>query len=386
LLFVVLVYGPYQVAFWPASWGVGLQFAVFGGAVMFRFLSPRPSSPQPSLRDKTVVVTGATAGVGRAVATRFGREGARVGLLARDNEALQETKAALELQGATIVTAAVDSSDAASVFAAAEKFENELGPIAVWVNAAMVTVFSPVQKMTPEEFQRVTAVTYLGFVNGTLAALRHMQPRDQGTIIQIGSALAYRGIPLQAAYCGAKFAIRGFTEALRSELLHAKSNIRLSMIQLPGINTPQFDWARAHIGHHPRPVAPVLEPEVVAEAVLRATYEGRSEYWLGKTAALLILGNMLLPGLVDRYLARTAFKGQQTSEPIPDNRPNNLFEPMHEYHRTRGSFSREAYNSAALIPARMARVATLLTGTAATIGLGYLLGRYTGNRFVDTDT
>lgn len=349
---------------------------------MFRFLSPRRSSSQPSLRDKAVVVTGATAGIGRAVATRFAKEGARIGLLARDSEALEATKAALERQGAAAVTAAVDSSDAAAVFAAAEKFERELGPIAVWVNAAMVTVFSPVQKMTPEEFQRVTAVTYLGFVNGTLAALRHMQPRNQGTIIQIGSALAYRGIPLQAAYCGAKFAIRGFTEALRSELLHSNSNIRLSMIQLPGINTPQFEWARAHIDYHPRPVAPVFEPEVVAEAVLRAAYEGRSEYWLGRTAALLILGNMLFPGLVDRYLARTAFKGQQTSERIPDDRPNNLFEPMHKYHRTRGNFSPEAYGSAALIPARMARLAALLTGTAATIGLGYLLGRYTGRRFV----
>ena len=333
-----------------------------------------------SFRNKGVIVTGASAGVGRAVATRFAEEGAWLGLIARDKEALEETKAELMQLGAPVMTFAADTSDAEAMFQAARDFERELGPIDVWVNAAMVTVFSPVSKMTPEEFRRVTEVTYLGFVNGTLAALNTMRSRNRGTIVQVGSALAYRGIPLQSAYCAAKFAIRGFTESLRTELDYEKSNVRVSMVQLPGINTPQFDWARAHIDHHPRPVAPVLDPDVAATAVLKAAREGGNEYWLGRTVATLILGNMWFPELIRKYLANTAVSGQQTKERISPSRPDNLMQPVHEYHQTRGSFGKNASTWAPVLPAQTTRLAVLAAGTAATIGIGYLLGRVTAPR------
>jgi NAD(P)-dependent dehydrogenase (short-subunit alcohol dehydrogenase family) len=330
-----------------------------------------------SFRNKCVVITGATAGVGRAVAERFAKEGAWLGLIARDEQALEETKLELIEMGAPVVTFAADVANADAVFEAARRVESELGPIDVWVNAAMVTVFSPTSKTKPEEFRRVTEVTYLGFVHGTLAALEHMRPRNRGNIVQIGSALAYRGIPLQSAYCAAKFAIRGFTESLRTELQHENSNIRVSMVQLPGINTPQFDWARAHIARHPRPVAPVFDPSVPAEAVVKAAREGGDEYWLGRTVATLILGNMWFPQWIGRYLANTAFKGQQTNERISPERPDNLFEPVHEHHHTRGSFGKHAQSWAPALPAQTTRLAVLAAGTAATIGLGYLLGRVT---------
>lgn len=328
-----------------------------------------------SFRNKCVVVTGATAGVGRAVAERFAREGAWLGLIAREKAALEQTKGELMQLGAPVMIVPADTADAEAVFEAARAFERELGPIDVWVNAAMVTVFSPVSKMTPAEFRRVTEVTYLGFVNGTLAALNSMRRRGRGSIVQVGSALAYRGIPLQSAYCAAKFAIRGFTESLRTELDYENSNVRVSMVQLPGINTPQFDWARAHTERHPRPVAPVLQPEVAAEAVLKAAREGGTEYWLGRTVATLIMGNMWFPGLVKNYLARTAVDGQQTGDRISPSRPDNLMQPVHKFHRTRGSFNTGAGTWAPVLPAQTARLAVLAAGAAATIGIGYLLGR-----------
>lgn len=340
----------------------------------------KSSLGRTSFHNKCVVITGASAGVGRAVAKRFAQEGAWLGLIAREKEALDETKAELMQFGTPVLTVAADVSDANAVFEAARTFERELGPMEVWVNAAMVTVFSPVAKMTPEEFRRVTEVTYLGFVNGTLAALNSMRPRDRGSIVQIGSALAYRGIPLQSAYCAAKFAIRGFTESLRTELEYENSNVRVSMVQLPGINTPQFDWARAHIEHHPRPVPPVLQPEVPAEAVIRAAREGGNEYWLGRTVATLILGNMLFPDLIKRYLANTTVTGQQTKERILPSRPDNLMHPVHQYHRTHGSFGKEASTWAPVFPAQAARLAVLAAGAAATIGIGYLIGRVTTPR------
>ena len=328
-----------------------------------------------SFRNRCVVVTGASAGVGRAVAERFAREGAWLALIARDEKALQETKAELIQMGAPVLTVAADVSDADAVFGAARRVEAEFGPIDVWVNAAMVTVFSPVSKMTAEEFRRVTEVTYLGFVHGTMAALNSMRPRNRGTIVQIGSALAYRGIPLQSAYCAAKFAIRGFTESLRTELAYENSSIRLSMVQLPGINTPQFDWARAHIDRHPRPVPPVFQPEVAAEAVLKAAREGGDEYWLGGTVAKLILGNMWFPELIKRLLARTTVTGQETNTPISASRPDNLMRPLHRYHATHGSFGKDARTWAPVFPAQATRLAVLAAGTAATVGIGYLLGR-----------
>ena len=333
-----------------------------------------------SFRNKCVVITGATAGVGRAVAERFAREGAWLGLIAREKAALEQTKGELIQLGAPVMIFPADTADAAAVFEAARAFERELGPIDVWVNAAMVTVFSPVSRMTPEEFRRVTEVTYLGFVNGTLAALNSMRPRNRGTIVQIGSALAYRGIPLQSAYCAAKFAIRGFTESLRTELEHEKSGVRVSMVQLPGINTPQFDWARAHIDHHPRPVAPVLQPEAAAEAVFKAAREGGTEYWLGRTVATLIIGNMWFPELIKKYLASTAVSGQQTKDRISPSRPDNLMQPVHKFHHTRGSFNKNASTWAPALPAQTTRLAVLAAGTAVTIGIGYLLGRTTLRR------
>jgi NAD(P)-dependent dehydrogenase (short-subunit alcohol dehydrogenase family) len=333
-----------------------------------------------SFRNKCVVVTGASAGVGRAVAERFAKEGAWLGLVARDKEALEEVKAELIRMGARVLVFAADVADADAVFEAARAIEREFGPIDVWVNAAMVTVFSPISKMSPEEFRRVTEVTYLGFVHGTLAALKSMRPRNRGSIVQVGSALAYRGIPLQSAYCAAKFAIRGFTQSLRTELEHENSNIRVSMVQLPGINTPQFDWARAHLPHHPRPVAPVFDPSVPAEAVLKAARQGGEEYWLGRTVAALIMGNMWFPELIARYLAKTAFGGQQTKERISPDRPDNLYKTVHEYHRTRGSFGKNAKSWAPALPAQTTRIAVLAAGTAATVGLGYLLARATAPR------
>src|SRR5690606_29668264 len=225
--------------------------------------------------------------------------------------------------------------------AAAEQVETRFGPIDTWINAAMVTVFSPVSEMTAEEFRRVTEVTYLGTVHGTMAALKRMRQRDCGTIVQVGSALSYRAIPLQSAYCGAKFAIRGFTDALRSELLHDGSRIRLSMVQLPGLNTPQFEWARNHLPQRPRPVAPVYQPEVAARAVVRAAEEAPRELWIGGSSIRAILGGMALPGLLDHLLARKAYGGQQTDEPAL-SRPDNLEASFPGAHRAHGRFGRGA--------------------------------------------
>ncbi|SPP97125.1 Short-chain dehydrogenase/reductase SDR [Bradyrhizobium vignae] len=316
---------------------------------------------------KVVVITGASAGVGRAVAHRFAQAGFSMGLIARDAGALEEVRDEVEKLGGTAIVLALDVADACSVFAAADRVAGIFGHIDVWVNDAMVTVFSPTWKMTPEEFRRVTEVTYLGFVHGTMAALRHMRPANRGSIIQIGSALSYRGIPLQSAYCGAKHAIRGFTDSLRAELIHERSRITLTMLQLPAVNTPQFDWARAHIARAPRPVAPVIEPETIAEAVFRAACKPAREYWIGLSTLKVILGNMLVPGLLDRYLAKVCVDGQQTDDPIGPDRADNLYEPVHSLHRTRGSFSAESASSATMSFGTLDRwvpyAATLLAGT-----------------------
>ena len=336
-------------------------------------------------RNKVIVVTGASAGVGRATAEAFARQGAFIGLIARDAESLADTKAELMRIGAPVAVHACDVADADAVFAAAAQFERELGPIDVWVNAAMVTVFSPITEMTPDEFRRVTEVTYLGFVHGTLAALKYMRARNDGTIVQVGSALAYRGIPLQSAYCAAKFAIRGFTQSLRTELEHDGSRVRVSMVQLPGINTPQFDWARAHVGRHPQPVPPVFEPEVPARAILRAAREGKAEYWVSRTVAELVLGTMIAPRLIAKYLARTTVEGQMTPEPISPRRPDNLYAPVVRYHRTHGSFGKKAKRRAVTLNADHARFGVVAAGTVATLGLGFLLGR-AAQRFVTERT
>lgn len=321
----------------------------------------------PARSRTVVVVTGASAGVGRAIAHRFGRAGYAIGLIARDAGALEQVRGEIEELGGRAVVMPLDVADARAVSAAADRIASTLGPIDVWINDAMVTVFSPVWRMTPEEFRRVTDVTYLGFVHGTMAALRHMRPANKGTIIQIGSALAYRGIPLQSAYCGAKHAIRGFTDSLRSELSHERSRVKLMMLQLPAVNTPQFDWARAHMSRSPRPVAPVVEPEVIANAVYDAVQRPAREYWIGFSTLKVIFGNMIVPGLLDRYLAQTCISGQQTDRPIDGSRPDNLEQPVHGLHRTRGSFQSEAVDSAFVGSAGMLRLAPIaaLLGTVA---------------------
>ena len=324
--------------------------------------------------DRTVVVTGASAGVGRAIAARFARAGARIGLIARDAEALESVRQEVERLGGSAVAAPADVADAAGVFAAADRIRAAFGPIDVWINDAMATVFSPVWQISPDEFRRVTEVTYLGAVHGTLAALRDMRPRDRGTVIQIGSALAYRGIPLQAAYCGAKHAIRGFTDSLRSELIHARSRIKISMVQLPAVNTPQFDWARTHMPREPRPVPPVIEPEAIAEVVFRTAQRPRREVWIGWSTLEVILGNLLLPAFLDRYVARNAFSSQETAEPVQPDRKDNLFEPIHGLHRTRGRFSREASRTAPAIAGPTVRVAPIAAGALALAAVAFVAG------------
>ncbi len=332
------------------------------------------------LQDRTVVITGASAGVGRAVAHRFARAGARIGLIARDAAALADVKAEVEGLGGSALVAAADVADADAVLAAAAAIVQAFGGIDIWINDAMVTVFAPVWEITPDEFRRVTEVTYLGVVHGTMAALRHMRPRDRGAIIQIGSALAYRGIPLQSAYCGAKHAIRGFTASVRAELFHARSPIKLAIVELPAVNTPQFDWARTRMPRQPRPVPPVVQPEVIADVVFRAALRPDREYWIGWSTLKVILGNLLLPGLLDRYVAKAAFESQETRLPVPSNRADNLMVPVRSLHRTHGRFDREAANNALVTVGPIARIAPVVAGAAVAFGAGLLARRLFSGR------
>jgi NAD(P)-dependent dehydrogenase (short-subunit alcohol dehydrogenase family) len=274
----------------------------------------------------TVVVTGASAGVGRAVALEFARRGANVALLARGKERLDSAAREARSLGVEALSISVDVADAGAVDAAAERIEHELGPIDVWVNDAMVTIFAPVHEITPEEFRRVIEVTYLGQVHGTLAALKRMRPRNRGTIVQVGSALSYRAIPLQSAYCAAKFAVRGFTDSLRSELKHEGSRIRLTMVQLPAVNTPQFDWARSRMPNKAQPLAPIFQAEAIACEVVRASHETPRELWIGGSTLKAIIGGMLFPDLGDRFLADAGYSGQLASVLREVGRPDNLFE------------------------------------------------------------
>ncbi|OSC67600.1 short-chain dehydrogenase [Streptomyces sp. 4F] len=293
-----------------------------------RTRGPRGVRRRRALGTDVVVVTGATGGVGRATARAFGARGSSVALLARGEHALERAAQEVREAGGRALPLVVDVADADAVDAAADRIEQELGPIDVWVNAAFSTVFAPVAEIRPEELRRATEVTYFGFVHGTQAALRRMTPRDRGTIVQVGSALAQRSVPLQAAYCGAKHAIQGFTESLRCELLHDRSGVRVTMVQMPGLNTPQFSWVLTRLPRHPRPVAPVYQPEVAAEAVLHAADRPeRREYWVGGSTVATLLGQKLAPGLLDRYLARTGYDGQQTGEPVDPSRPVNLWKP-----------------------------------------------------------
>ncbi|MGI9115065.1 MAG: SDR family oxidoreductase [Chthoniobacterales bacterium] len=295
-------------------------------------------------RNQVVVVTGASAGVGRATVQAFAREGARIGLIARDRAGLEGAKRDVENLGGEGLLLPTDVADANAVEAAAAAVEEKFGPIDVWVNDAMCSVFSPVKQMTADEFKRVTEVTYLGFVYGTLAALKRMLPRDHGVIVQVGSALAYRGIPLQAAYCAAKHAIQGFCDSLRCELIHDGSKVRVVMVQMPALNTPQFSWVKSRLPRKAQPVPPIFQPEVAAEAILYAAHNDRREVYVGWPTVEAIVGNKIAPNALDHYLAANCFDAQQTNEPADPNRPNNLWEPVdaERDHGAHGSFDNRA--------------------------------------------
>lgn len=299
-------------------------------------MSPGNESPQ------VVVVTGGSAGVGRATSVAFARVGARVAVLARGRERLDETVAEIERLGGKGLALPTDVGSAAQVEAAAERIERELGPIDVWVNNAMATVFSPALDISPEEFERAVQVTLMGTVYGTLAALRRMRDRRRGAIVQVGSALAYRAIPLQAPYCAAKHAVKGFTDSLRSELIHDGVPIHLTMVQLPALNTPQFSWCRSHLGRHPKPVGRIFQPEVAARAVVWAASHRRREVYVGWPTVEAITGQKFVAKLLDRYLARTAYEGQMLDEPLPGGREGNLFAPVPGAYGARGRFDRDA--------------------------------------------
>jgi len=314
-----------------------------------------------------VAVTGASAGVGRATARAFAREGADVGLIARGRERLEAARGEIEAVGRRAVVAEADVSDANQVEAAAQRIEDELGPIDVWVNNAMATVFAPVADTTHEEFRRATEVTYLGSVWGTMSALRRMRPRDAGVIVQVGSALAYRGIPLQGAYCGAKHALQGFLESLRTELLHEGSNVRVTMVQLPALNTPQFTWSRAKLPHSPQPVPPIFQPEVAADAIVWAASHPRREVMVGWPTVKAIVGNAVAPSVADRYLAHNGYSAQQTDQPVDPARRDNLFEPVPGDQGAHGPFGDEARGRSVQLRLNKHRI-PLLVGLAALVG------------------
>jgi len=288
---------------------------------------------------KIVVVTGAGAGIGRATAEEFAKQGYDVALLSRDQDRLDRASADLRAKyGVRALPISTDVADAEAVEAAATQVEAELGPIDVWVNVAMATVFAPVSKLTAAEFERGTKVTYLGQVHGTMAALSRMRVRNRGTIVNVGSALGYRSVPLQSIYCGAKFAIRGFTDALRSEIIHDKLKVHITMVDLPAVNTPQFDWAMNKMGKKAKPVAPIYEPEVPARAIFFAATHKRREVWVGYPTVQAILANRIAPGLIDKYLATAGYSGQLTDEPLPPDAPANLFEAVPGNYGAHGRF------------------------------------------------
>lgn len=293
-------------------------------------------------KPEVVVITGASAGVGRATAQAFARRGAHIGLLARGREGLEAARREVEQLGGKALVLPTDVADAEQVEAAAARVEAEFGPIDIWVNNAMASVFSPVKEMTAEEFKRVTDVTYLGFVYGTLSALKRMLPRDHGSIVQVGSALAYRGIPLQSAYCASKHAIQGFCDSLHAELIHDGSKVRLTMVQMPALNTPQFDWVKSRLPNKAQPVPPIFQPEVAADAIVWAAHHDRREVFVGQSTVVAIIGDRLAPWFGDWYLAKTGYQGQQTDEPRDPDSPYNLWEPLPGDRGAHGRFDDQA--------------------------------------------
>jgi NAD(P)-dependent dehydrogenase (short-subunit alcohol dehydrogenase family) len=330
-------------------------------------------------RPEVVVVTGAGKGVGRAIVRRFARDGARIGLLGRGREALEAARREVEAAGGAALVVPADVADAEAVDRAATAVEDSLGPIDVWVNNAMTTVFAFFQDVEPEEYRRATDVTYHGAVWGTRAALARMAPRDRGTIVQVGSAMAYRGIPLQSPYCGAKHAIEGFVESLRTELRHQGSHVHVTMVQLPGLNTPQFDHCRSKMPKHPMPVPPVYQPEVAADAVHWAAHHRRREVYVGIPAVYTILGNKVAPWLAERYLAKTAVTGQQMDDPpSPLNAQGNIFEPDGGDPGAHGIFDDMAHGRSAQWWASRHRRAIGVAGAVAVAATGAALASRNG--------
>jgi NADP-dependent 3-hydroxy acid dehydrogenase YdfG len=324
------------------------------------------------VRNETVVVTGASAGLGRAIAREFGSHGAQVALLARGIDGLNAAKREIEAAGGRALVLPTDVADAKAVEEAAEAVEDQLGPIDIWVNNAMASVFSPIKEMLPEEYKRVTEVTYLGVVYGTLAALKRMLPRDRGTIVQVGSALAYRSIPLQSAYCAAKHAIAGFTDSMRCELIHDDSHVRVTMVNMPALNTPQFGWVKSRLKRKAQPVPPIFQPEVGARAVYWAAHHDRREIYVGGPTVEAIVGNKVAPSALDHYLGKTGYDSQQTNEPEDPNRPNNLWQPVAGDHGAHGTFDDRAHPHSFELWADLNRI-WIGIGAAATAGLATLL-------------
>ncbi len=332
-------------------------------------------------RPQVIVVTGASAGLGRAIVRAFAREGACVALLARGRDGLEGARRDVEALGGKALVIPLDVADAEAIEQAAETVEREFGPIDIWINNAMVSVFSPVKKMKTEEYKRVTEVTYLGVVYGTLSALKRMLPRDRGVIVQVGSALAYRGIPLQSAYCAAKHAIQGFHDSLRSELIHDKSKVRVTMVQLPAMNTPQFSWVKSRLPGKPQPVPPIYQPEIGADAVLFAAHHDRREMYVGYPTVEAIIGDKIAPGFADWYLARNGYEAQQTHEPVEPDRQDNLWEPVPGDHGAHGTFDdRASTSSPQLWASKNRKWLTVAGATVAGFALGALLKRSRANR------
>ena len=323
-----------------------------------------------------IVVTGASAGVGRAIVQAFAKRGAHIGLLARGQAGLEGTARDVEALGGKALLLPADVANAEQVELAAARAEEIFGPIDIWINAAMTSVFSPTMEMTSEDYKRVTEVTYLGFVYGTLAALRRMVPRDRGRIIQIGSALAYRGIPLQSAYCGSKHAIQGFTESVRSELMHDNSHVKISMVQLPAVNTPQFIWVKNRLPNKPQPVPPIYQPEVIADAVTYIADHYRRQLYVGMSTVIAIQANKFFPGLGDWYLGKTGYKSQQTNEPANPFARNNLWAPVDNErdYGAHGTFDDRANNKSLQVWAdtHLSLVGLLLASLVSIITIGFI--------------
>jgi NAD(P)-dependent dehydrogenase (short-subunit alcohol dehydrogenase family) len=320
---------------------------------------------------QTVVITGASAGIARATARLYGERGARLGLIARGEAGLDGAVRDVEQAGGSALGISADVADFDQVDAAASRVEDAFGPVDVWINVAFTSVFAPFAEISADEFRRVTEVSYLGFVHGTMAALNRMRPRDHGTIVQVGSALGARSIPLQSAYCGAKHAINGFTSSLRCELLHDGSNVKVTVVQMPAVNTPQFSWVRSRLPNRPQPVPPIYEPEVAARGVAYAAdHPARREYWVGASTAATLAANKLAPAVLDRYLAKTGYQSQQTDQPDDPARPDNLLAPVDgpagSDHGAHGSFDDRSHpRSAQLWVSHHPAISALAAGGAA---------------------